>query len=324
MGDITFYCVWCRGRLVVDDRGAEMEVQCPLCRKNITVPQKPVWLPATNEALRRIVQDVVHGRINRTTARCSLRDAIIAAGYNPETAHVEPDSPVDLLSEDRLNAVIDNNVASMHGFAGYVQANDPDALDGRPAQELVRFGSRVHPRGDPSYPENSPGSIDWEERWQQAAKDSGDDDALRVFEATGRMIALVTSPIWQSLGALWDDSMGNAFAPFAFNSGMDLIGVSREDAIDVGLINENYFSTPAEIGLSSRGASFDSLVSYYVASRFFIPIEDERVMEYLWNQLQLCGHCEKLKPIKVLHTCVDCLEPICAACAAQGCSASEP
>ncbi len=40
MGDITFTCVHCRKSLVIDDKGAGFEVECPQCRNTLTVPDE--------------------------------------------------------------------------------------------------------------------------------------------------------------------------------------------------------------------------------------------------------------------------------------------
>src|SRR5437899_12972620 len=99
MSDISFRCVCCRGRLVVEDAGAGIGVPCPTCGKDITIPPKPVWLPAINEALQRIVQNDLSGETRNP--RILLRDVIVAVGYDPVKACVEPGSPDDLLMFDR-------------------------------------------------------------------------------------------------------------------------------------------------------------------------------------------------------------------------------
>src|SRR5690606_41386403 len=62
----------------------------------------------------------------------------------------------------------------------------------------------------------------------------------------GRMIALNTDPIWEKLGdpSFFDDGLGNAYPPFAFNSGMDVRDVGRDEAEDLGLIEPNVTLTP--------------------------------------------------------------------------------
>ena len=52
------------------------------------------------------------------------------------------------------------------------------------------------------------------------------------------MIALKSDPVWQTIGdsTLFPDALGNPYPPFAFNSGMWVRDVSREDAIALGLM----------------------------------------------------------------------------------------
>ena len=52
------------------------------------------------------------------------------------------------------------------------------------------------------------------------------------------MIARLDSGIWEQLGKLWDDSLGNDFPPYAFQSGMWTRPVSREDAENYGLLEK--------------------------------------------------------------------------------------
>jgi hypothetical protein len=53
------------------------------------------------------------------------------------------------------------------------------------------------------------------------------------------MVALKSSSVWQQLGdgaGGYEDALGNPFAPFAFDSGMDTDEVSRDDVGKLGLI----------------------------------------------------------------------------------------
>ncbi len=119
---------------------------------------------------------------------------------------------------------------------------DPAALELFPAMELRRVYPRVVPRGsekDPAGPENA-----WDDddgRWPAACEEAGDDDARKVFDDTGRMVALKSSGVWQALGdgaGGYDDTLGSPFSPFAFNSGMDTDEVGRDECEDLGLLDE--------------------------------------------------------------------------------------
>ena len=67
----------------------------------------------------------------------------------------------------RLNLMLSTNEDVAAGYGQFIQANDPDALDAFPAQELFRLEDRQEPR-------------DWDARWQEAAAAAGDGDAVRV------------------------------------------------------------------------------------------------------------------------------------------------
>ena len=125
----------------------------------------------------------------------------------------------------RLNLMLSTNEDVAAGYGQFIQANDPDALDAFPAQELFRLEYRQDPR-------------DWEARWQEAAAAAGDGNAARVALDNGVMIARLDSGIWEQLGKLWDDSLGNDFPPYAFQSGMWTRPVSREDAENYGLLEK--------------------------------------------------------------------------------------
>ncbi len=127
------------------------------------------------------------------------------------------------------------------GAGKFIRGNaDPDMVAEFPAMELKRVYPRDVPRGserDPAGPENG-----WDERWKAACDDADDDDAARVFEETDRMIALKDSGVWQALGdgaGDYDDTLGNPFAPFAFNSGMETDEIPRKECIELGLLDDD-------------------------------------------------------------------------------------
>ena len=264
----------------------------------VTISDKPKWLCAINEALRKIVQEVLAGDINDATARCNLKEAIIAAGYHPGTAHIEPDSPEDLLFDSRINLVIKTNVELSQGAGAMIQGNNPAVLEAFPCQEFIRFGQ---PKG---------AMRDWKARWTSAAANSGDTNAARVLAESGRMVARKGSPIWQALGdgaGGYEDTFGNPFPPFAFNSGMNVLDVDYDDAEQLGLVDINTKVQPAEID-----------------STQMLPIESERITAFLGNEPKLCEHCDEEKLFKLLETCDACGELICPDCAAKECPGPEP
>ncbi len=127
------------------------------------------------------------------------------------------------------------------GAGKFLRGNaDPDMVDLFPGMELRRVYPRIVPRGsekDPAGEENG-----WDYRWPEACDAAGDDEASKVFDETGRMVALKSSDVWNQLGdgaGGYDDTLGNPFAPFAFNSGYDTDDVSRAECEELGLLGED-------------------------------------------------------------------------------------
>jgi hypothetical protein len=98
-----------------------------------------------------------------------------------------------------------------------------------PCQEFYRAEERKEPR-------------DWPTRWEEVGGDFYPGDA---DYPEGRMIALKNDPIWEALSAF-----GLPYAPFDYNSGMDLRDIDREEAIELGILDEDETIEPEEMGLN--------------------------------------------------------------------------
>lgn len=125
-------------------------------------------------------------------------------------------------------------------------------VDEYPAWELYRLYARKVPRlwaGDEGTDDKSLMSA-FAGRWYAAAQAAGDTDAARILQDTGRMIALKDSDIWNELGSMFDDSLGNPYPPFAFNSGMDVDGVPRAECIELGLLDADEKPEPAKFNIA--------------------------------------------------------------------------
>lgn len=191
----------------------------------------------------RITETNPEGRVqvgmDLATARMEMRELHAQFGYSPDPE--DAGTLVDLSSDARINLVLRTNTQLAQGAGNFVRSNDPALIDLWPAQELYRLEGRAKVR-------------DWEARWLAAAAEAGDTDAPRVLQATGRMIALKASGLWQSLGdgaGGHDDSLGNPYPPFAFNSGMWVREISRDEAEEFGLITSEQEAQPAELDLSN-------------------------------------------------------------------------
>ena len=107
---------------------------------------------------------------------------------------------------------------------GQLAAQTPGVLKAFPAWRLVRRGTRMDPRDD------------WDLRWAAAGTATAWQGACR-----DDLVALKSSPIWAALGdgaGGFKDAIGNPFPPFAFGSGMGWIAVGRDEAAELGLVEE--------------------------------------------------------------------------------------
>ena len=123
------------------------------------------------------------------------------------------------------------------GAGQYVSMNaDPIRVDEYPAVELVRVYARRVPRGST----DRVGDDDWPTRFEAAGGELID----------GRMVALKNDPVWQALGdgeGGYEDTLGNPYPPFAFQSGFDWDEVSREEAEELGLLDAGEEAEGADI-----------------------------------------------------------------------------
>lgn len=200
--------------------------------------------------LREVCTQILAGEINFSTARADLGSLLQQMGYSPlregeDGAPVIDNSLANPASERRLQLILDTQT-QMAASVARMNNQTADTVYLTPAWELVRFETRRVPRAD------------WRERWQAAGDAVGWEGAARVRGATGdRMIALKTSPIWQALGngaGGFTDTLGNPYPPFAYSSGMDWIGVDRDECISLGLIAPDW--DPEDVGTGGgRGAT---------------------------------------------------------------------
>ena len=107
------------------------------------------------------------------------------------------------------------------------QNSDPVLIDEFPALEFLKVYDREPPEKT------------WKARWQAACAAANDEKASTVFAKTRRMVALKSSSVWQQLGdgaGGYDDTLGNPFPPFTFDSGFDVDEISRKEVQELGLI----------------------------------------------------------------------------------------
>ena len=209
---------------------------------------------ALRDGIQRILAKYKDGvsADNFADVRLQMKQLGAALNYDPAKSFpgdegkgippAEPGEIRDLFSTDRLNLILQTLTEMTQGAAKNIWGNEPDALEQYPAWELIRVAAVDVPRG---MIRRGKGFVDvpeqaWDTedgRWPQACDEAGDDEAQSIFDATGRMVARKDSGVWQALGdgaGGYDDTLGNDYEPFAFNSGMGRVEVSRQEFIDLG------------------------------------------------------------------------------------------
>lgn len=175
------------------------------------------------------VRDILDGKIDQASVRLGMKQLWEQLGFQPDPEKVG--GLEDVTSTARINLQIETNVQTAQGYGHFTQGQDPAILDEWPAQELFRA---TQPAGK---------SRDWAERWAAAGGSFFD----------GRMIARKDDEVWQRLGdpELFDDGLGNPYPPFAFNSGMDVRDIARDEAVELGVISADEQVEPDPVDLNA-------------------------------------------------------------------------
>jgi len=170
--------------------------------------------------------------------RLALKQSLARLGYTPETGFpgdddlaippAEPGSLKDLSSGKRIDFILETQISLARGAGQRQRGLDPGRMKRWPAWELIRVYSRRVPRG------SEPGSLGWAGRWLRAegpVVPSGG-------RPGGRLIALKDDLVWRGLGSkeLFDDALDVDHPPFAFNSGLRWVEVSRDESEALGLM----------------------------------------------------------------------------------------
>jgi len=196
--------------------------------------------PTVEQRADRVTESNPEGNVNvgldQAQARLRAKQLLDELGYSPNSD--EAGTIKDLSSDQRINLVLETNRDIARGFGWFLQGQDQAALDAYPCQELVRIEMRKKERN-------------WPVRFLAAARDVGDEDAMRVYGETGRMIARKDSPLWQALGdgagGFESDALGNPFEPFAFNSGEGLRDIGYTQSVALGFVKPGQKLQPQKL-----------------------------------------------------------------------------
>jgi hypothetical protein len=197
------------------------------------------------QSVKESVDGMLRGEINLAEGKLALQQSLGAMGYTPEGGFPQ-DAPGtvppaeagtlrDLRSERRKRLILETQYLLAANEAYYNAGLMSDAVVAFPAWELVRIEGRVMPRGLKRVRGEvvaDPGQ-DWPSRWAAAGGE--------LWDRGTRMIARKDSPVWQALGdgvGGYEDTLGNPWPPFAFNSGYGIRQVGREEALLLGVIDE--------------------------------------------------------------------------------------
>jgi len=173
------------------------------------------------DRLRTLLVDFSSGRINQADFTLRAQQYLDGIGYDPATEGAQPGSLRDRGSEARIKLIADTVSRQATSVARSAASADPEIFARWPAWRLARTGSRITPRND------------WWQRWQDAGNAIGWEGASKT-----QMVALKTSPIWAALGdgaGGYTDTLGTAYPPFAFSSGLSWLDVSGTEAQAAGL-----------------------------------------------------------------------------------------
>ena len=190
------------------------------------------------ERMREAFAKVASGEWNDAKAREVMQQALDDLGFDRDSKLFtdelglrpppEKGSLQDLASRARMNLQLETPVRMARSVAQAKAGSTPAALAQFPAWKLVRIYGRRVPR-------------DWAMRWMAAGDSVAWEGAAKGYPGpTGepRMIALKSSPIWQAIGdgaGGFEDTLGNAYPPFAFGSGLGWIEATADEAKEAGL-----------------------------------------------------------------------------------------
>ena len=175
--------------------------------------------------------DLINGKGNIATVRTAWQARLDARGYTAPSVD-EEDTITDLRSLKRSNLILQTNLQMAQGYGRFVQGQDQAILDHWPAQELYRQEARHEHR-------------DWPTIWREHGGANKFYGSNPDYPGAGRMIALKNDPIWVAISRF-----GNPYPPFDYNSGMGVRGVTRKEAVALGIIDPGTRIQPVKLSFN--------------------------------------------------------------------------
>jgi hypothetical protein len=176
----------------------------------------PLFFSALLEGCKSAINEIVKGKSNYVHQKGELTQLVDSLGYR--AAFDKFGTMEDLRSDVRLNLVLNTNVSLARCFRQWQEMNHPDSLIAFPAQELFRVGRRKVSR-------------DWHRIWDEVRNTLPGTSALE--SSSGRLAALKHDPIWYAIS-----DFGFPWPPFKYGSGMGLMNIDYDEAVDLGLMTE--------------------------------------------------------------------------------------
>ena len=218
----------------------------------------PAQIAALEKSLNKSTGEVDQAILDKVLEQFKEQAAHLVAATEPEVRRTLLADLGNFMTDDaaaRIYRTLDRTQTLFRGAGTFLSQNlSPEAVDNYPGLALERMFERDVPRGF----KKEKGVLvevpddDWPARWQEAGESCGDDDWVE-WEGdaqTGRGVALKSSNIWATLGSLRDDSIGNPFAPFAWESGFRTTSVSRDTCVELGLIGAQERAKPARFTIA--------------------------------------------------------------------------
>lgn len=227
------------------------------------------------QGVRDVIKGVFSAKMTEEEGRAKLQKLLTKLKYKPDAGGMQ-----DLSSDARINLIISTNIAQAAGYARWKSGQNKAVLYAWPAQEFYRAQEREEPRN-------------WPERWAAAGGTfyEGSSDYPE-----GRMIAKKNDPIWTAISAF-----GTPYAPFDYNSGMDLRDISRQEAVELGVIGQTDKIEPEDRSFDTE-ADVEGLDTDFQNELLEAAGDDYEIVDGVLTKLENRNHIGEGNEMVILNT----------------------